>query len=174
MSNPNPLNLRYAKIVAQLELLASALAASGNSKLKAKDQKVFLQLEEDFDKVDLCELTENKIQLLEDCLALLGANQSFYGEEESAIVTYASYLLREVVLKNKTLNPAVHKKQLADISLLGARQADERRLKEIDLRITTLKKNPPAPSSYQYKSYQQSLAALEKEKQDLAARLFKI
>jgi hypothetical protein len=57
---------------------------------------------------------------------------------------------------------------------LGARQADERRLKEIDLRITTLKKNPPAPSSYQYKSYQQSLAALEKEKQDLAARLFKI
>lgn len=77
MSNPNPLNLRYAKIVAQLELLASALAASGNSKLKAKDQKVFLQLEEDFDKVDLCELTENKIHLLEECLALLGANQSF-------------------------------------------------------------------------------------------------
>jgi hypothetical protein len=173
MENAN-LTLRYAKVVAHSEMLANALVTSGDLKLIAKDQKIFFAMEEDLEKVDLKTLSETKVKLLEDVIALLGEDNSFYGEEESAILTYLAYLYREILVKNHTLNPSIHAKQLHDIAALGERQKDERRYKELDHRIQTLKHNAPAPSSYQFASYQKSLDALEKEKKDLSAKLFKI
>lgn len=173
MENEN-LPLRYAIVVSRSELLATALVNCGDLKLIAKDQKVFFALEEDMGKVDLKSLSEDKVKLLEDVIALLGENNSFYGEEESAILTYIAYLFREIMVKNHVLNPAIHQKQLHDIAALGERQKDERRLKEIESRLQSLAKNAPAPSSYQYGSYRQNVEALEKEKKELEAKLFKI
>jgi hypothetical protein len=168
------LTLRYARLVSRSERLARALINSSDLKLVEHDQKLFFAIEEDMGKIDLTALEEPKVKALEDVFALLDPASVFYGQEESAATAYLEEIYHNVFVKNKPLVQAEHEKRLAAIKALGARQEDERALRDIEAKIALLNKNVPSPSSLSYGSYQQTLGELTAKKKEIESRLYKI
>jgi hypothetical protein len=112
------ITLRYARLIGRIELLASALVTSGDPKLLEQDQKLFFQIEDDLAKIDLTSLPEAKVASLEEVVALLPKDNSFYGQEESAALSYIALLIRECFVKNKSLNADFHQKKSSPQSRL--------------------------------------------------------
>src|SRR5574344_711031 len=166
--------LIYAHIVASIELLAAALGNSSDPKLVEKDRPCFHSIEDSMSKIDLLTLDENALVPIEETLALISKNAAFYGEEESAVIHYLQILYRDYLLKNRPVDPAGHKKQLDQITLLSKRQTDERSLKEIERQLDLLTRSAPLPGSLAYKDYQTRRDDLTKKKKEIEGRLFRI